>query len=158
MSERVAPNKLVTLTYRITDVEGRLLEQYDTPISYLHGGYSGMFEPVERALEGKRVGDVVEVSLAPAEGFGEHDPNLTFTDSLENVPHEFRHVGAEVEMQNDHGDTHKFIVTRIENGRLTVDGNHPFAGKTVMFRVEIQSVRDASPEELRQAGLPPGMH
>jgi FKBP-type peptidyl-prolyl cis-trans isomerase SlyD len=158
MSERVAPNKLVTLTYRITDAEGRLLEQYDTPISYLHGGHSGMFEPVERALEGKRVGDVVEVSLAPAEGFGEHDPNLTFTDSIENVPHEFRHVGAEVEMQNDHGDTHKFIVSRIENGRLTVDGNHPFAGKTVMFRVEIQSVRDASPEELRQAGLPPGMH
>ncbi len=158
MSEQIAPNKLVTLTYRITDTEGNVLEQYDTPISYLHGGHSGMFEKVERALEGKRVNDVVEVSLTPAEGFGDHDPNLTFTDAIENVPPEFRRLGAEVEMQNDNGEALKFIVTRIENGRLTVDSNHPFAGKTVHFRVEVMSVRDASPEELREAGLPPGLH
>ena len=158
MSEFIAPNKLVTLTYRISDVDGTVLEQNDVPVSYLHGGHSEMFEKVERALEGKGAGDVVEVSLAPAEGFGEHDPNLTFTDDLDNVPPEFRRLGAEVEMQNADGDVRTFIVTRIENGRLTVDCNHPFAGKTVYFRIEVMSVRDASPDELREAGLPPGLH
>ncbi|HWS01798.1 MAG TPA: peptidylprolyl isomerase [Gammaproteobacteria bacterium] len=158
MSERIAPRKLVSLTYRISDTEGVLLEQNDVPVSYLHGGYSEMFEKVERALEGKGAGDVVEVSLDPTEGFGAHDPNLTFTDDIENVPPEFRHLGAEVEMQGEHGEARTFIVTRIENGQLTVDCNHPFAGKTVLFRIEILSVRDASPDELREAGLPPGMH
>ncbi|MBI5460693.1 MAG: FKBP-type peptidyl-prolyl cis-trans isomerase [Gammaproteobacteria bacterium] len=157
MSEHIAPRKLVTLTYRITDTDGLVLEQNDMPVSYLHGGHSQMFEKVERALEGKAAGDVVEVSLAPAEGFGDRDPNLTFTDDLDNVPPEFRRLGAEVEMQNENGDVRTFIVTHIENGRLTVDCNHPFAGKTVLFRIEVLSVRDASPDELREAGLPPGL-
>jgi FKBP-type peptidyl-prolyl cis-trans isomerase SlyD len=156
--QRIAPAKLVTLTYRITDAEGRVLEQNDMPVSYLHGGYSEMFEKVERALEGKAAGDVVEVTLAPHEGFGNHDPDLTFTDDLDNVPPEFRRIGAEVEMQNEAGDARTFIVTRIENGQLTVDCNHPFAGKTVHFRIEILSVRDASAEELQQAGATPNLH
>lgn len=156
--QRIAAAKLVTLTYRITDTEGRVLEQNDVPVSYLHGGYSELFEKVERALEGKAAGDVVEVTLSPDEGFGDHDPNLTFTDDLDNVPPEFRRIGAEVEMQNEAGDTRTFIVTRIENGQLTVDCNHPFAGKTVRFRIEIQAVRDATPEELQQAGATSNLH
>lgn len=158
MSELIAPRKLVTLTYRITNSDGLVLEQNDVPVSYLHGGQSEMFEKVERALEGKGVGDAVEVSLSPAEGFGEHDPNLTFTDAVDNVPPEFRRIGAEVSMQNDQGDARTFIVTRIEDGQLTVDCNHPFAGKTVHFHIQVMAVRDASPDELREAGLPPGMH
>jgi FKBP-type peptidyl-prolyl cis-trans isomerase SlyD len=158
MSERIAPAKLVTLTYRITDTEGLVLEQNDMPVSYLHGGYSDMFGKVERALEGKAAGDVVEVTLNPDEGFGDHNPDLTFTDDLDNVPPEFRRIGAEVEMQNEAGDARTFIVTRIENGQLTVDCNHPFAGKTVCFRIEILSVRDATADELREAGAPPGLH
>ena len=156
--QRIASAKLVTLTYRITDTEGNVLEQNDMPVSYLHGGYSDLFEKVERALEGKAAGDVVEVTLNPDEGFGDHDPSLTFTDDLDNVPPEFRRIGAEVEMQNEAGDTRTFIVTRIENGQLTVDCNHPFAGKTVRFRIEIQAVRDATPEELQQAGATANLH
>lgn len=154
MSETIAPHKFVTLTYRIVGTDGLVLEQNDIPVSYIHGGYSDLFEKVERALEGKAAGDSVSVTLSPDEGFGEHDPNLTFTDELENVPHEFRHLGAQVEMQNEVGDVRTFIVTRIEDGQLTVDCNHPFAGKTVRFEVQIQSVRDASAEELREVGAP----
>lgn len=155
MSEqRVTLNKFVTLTYRIVDTDGTVLEQNDIPVSYIHGGHSELFEKIERALEGKAAGDSVSVTLEPHEGFGEHDPNLTFTDDLENVPHEFRYLGAQVEMQNEVGDVRTFIVTRIEDGQLTVDCNHPFAGKTVRFEVDIQSVRDASPEELREVGAP----
>ena len=155
MSEqRIAPYKFVTLTYRIVDTDDSVLEQNDIPVSYIHGGHSELFEKIERALEGKAAGDTVSVTLAPHEGFGEHDPHLTFTDDLENVPPEFRHIGAQVEMQNEAGDVRTFIVTHIENGQLTVDCNHPFAGKTVRFEVDVRSVRDATPEELREIGAP----
>ena len=156
--QRIAPTKLVTLTYRISDTEGRVLEQNDMPVSYLHGGYSDMFEKVERALEGKAAGDVVEVTLAPNEGFGEHNANLTFTDDIENVPPEFRRIGAEVQMENELGEPRNFIVTKIENGQLTVDCNHPFAGKTVRFHIEVMSVRDATAEELQQARAASNVH
>lgn len=153
MSEqRIAPFKFVTLTYRIFDSDGLVLEQNDIPVSYIHGGHSELFEKIERALEGKIAGERITVTLAPHEGFGEHDPNLTFTDDLNNVPPEFRHIGAQVEMQNEAGETRTFVVTRIDNGRLTVDCNHPFAGKTVRFEVDVQSVRDATPDELREIG------
>lgn len=153
MSEqRIAPFKFVTLTYRIYDSDGLVLEQNDIPVSYIHGGHSELFEKIERALEGKIAGERITVTLAPHEGFGEHDPNLTFTDDLNNVPPEFRHIGAQVEMQNEAGDVRTFVVTRIDNGRLTVDCNHPFAGKTVRFEVDVQSVRDATTEELREIG------
>ena len=65
----------------------------------------------------------------------------------------FQTLGAQVEMQNDRGETRSFIVSRIEDGRLTVDGNHPLAGKTLRFVVEVNDVRDATPEEIA-AGVP----
>ena len=98
---RVGPNKVVSITYRILDEDGSLLEQVDLPVSYVHGGHSNLIEKVERALEGHAVGDEVEVTLEPEEGFGEHDPSLTYTDDLANVPEQFRRLGAQVEMQND---------------------------------------------------------
>ena len=153
MSEqRISKHKLVTLTYSILDDAGAVLEQNDMPVSYLHGGFSDLFEKVERALEGKVAGDTVEVTLAPDEGFGPHDPDLTFTDDIDNVPPQFRRVGAEVEMQNEAGESRVFVVTQVDNGQVTVDCNHPFAGKTVHFKVEVVSVRDATGDELRQAG------
>jgi FKBP-type peptidyl-prolyl cis-trans isomerase SlyD len=93
------------------------------------------------------VGDTVEVTLTPEEGFGENDPELTYTDVIENVPDEFRRIGAEVEMMNDQGDSKKFTVTHIEDGKLTVDGNHPMAGKIITFRIKVTDIRDASPDE-----------
>jgi FKBP-type peptidyl-prolyl cis-trans isomerase SlyD len=100
------------------------------------------------------VGDVVDVSLTPEEGFGAHDESLTYTDDIENVPPEFRRVGAEVEMMNDQGDARKFLVTRIEDGKLTVDGNHPMAGKIITFHIKVVDIRDATDEEISN-GVPP---
>ena len=149
MSEQFAgQDKLVTFTYSIVDESGEILEQSDIPIDYVHGGKNDLFEKVEQALEGSVIGDTVEVTLTPEEGFGEHDPQLTYTDELENVPPEFQHVGAEVEMLNDQGDSRKFTVTHIENGKLTVDGNHPMAGKAITFHISVIGIRDATAEEL----------
>jgi len=149
MSNRfVEQNKVVSFTYSIVDESGELLEQSDLPISYVHGCKHDLFEKVVDELEGCVVGDTVEIPLTPEEGFGPHDPELTYTDDIENVPDEFRSVGAEVEMMNDQGNSRKFTVTRIENGKLTVDGNHPMAGKTIIFRIKVTDIRDATAEEI----------
>jgi len=147
---RITSGKVVSITYVILDTDREVLEQSDLPVSYVHGGPNKMFEQVEAALEGARTGDRVEVTLGPEQAFGEHDPDLTFTDDIENVPPQFRHVGAEVQMQNDRGETRTFFVTRIEDGKLTVDCNHPFAGKTLIFAVTVTDVRPATLEEMHK--------
>lgn len=157
--DRVAANKVVSVIYSIKDEQGETIEHTDLPVSYIHGGRSDMFEKIERELEGKTVDDRVQVTLGPDEAFGDHNPGLTFTDDIENVPEALRFVGAELEAQNAEGETLKFIVTGIKDSKLTVDANHPMAGKTVTFHVKVADVRDATSTELasgqpEELGLP----
>ncbi|MEJ5210179.1 MAG: FKBP-type peptidyl-prolyl cis-trans isomerase [Burkholderiales bacterium] len=163
MSEPVvSKNKAVYITYSILTDGGEVYEQSDLPVGYVHGADSGLFEPVEQALEGARVGDRREVTLSPEEAFGPHDARLTYTDDIENVPPEYRRLGAEVEFENEKGESLTFRVTRIEDGKLTIDANHPLAGKTVTFVVNVVAIRDATPEEIAQGrpfdGTPPTLH
>jgi FKBP-type peptidyl-prolyl cis-trans isomerase SlyD len=146
----IESNKVVSFTYSIVDDKGELLEQSDLPISYVHGGKHDLFDKVVQALDGSVIDDAVEVSLTPEEGFGPRDPELTYTDSIENVPDEFRRIGAEVEMMNDSGESRTFTVTRIEGDKLTVDGNHPMAGKAITFRIKVIDIRDATQEEVER--------
>jgi len=147
--QRISRNKVVQFTYSITDEEGNIVEQVDLPVKYVHGASDmGLIERVERALEGCQVGDKIEVDVPASEGFGEIDPSLSFTDDMDNVPPQFRQIGAQVEMANDGGETKTFTVTHIEDGKLTVDGNHPLAGKTAKFYVTVLDIRDATPEEI----------
>ena len=154
----VGKQKVVSITYSIVSDSGEVLEQSDIPVSYAHGGVNQMFPEVEAALEGRTVGDSIQVVLPPEKAFGEHDPSLTFVDDIDNVPPEFRHVGAEVEMRNDQGETRSFLVSKIEEGKLTVDGNHPFAGKTLTYAVTINDIRDATDEEMKKGASAPVLH
>jgi FKBP-type peptidyl-prolyl cis-trans isomerase SlyD len=144
----VSRNKAVFFTYIITNESGEVVEQVDLPVGYIHGADSGIIEKVEKAMEGCTVEDTISVELTPAEGFGESNPALTYTDDIENVPSEFHKVGAEVEMQNDEGEVKTFVVSAIEDGKLTVDGNHPLSGKNLVFRLKISEIRAASPDEI----------
>jgi len=163
MSDQVIKNgKLVSLTYKICDESGTVLEQSDLPVSYIHGGQNELIGGMDRAVAGKCTGDEVELTLDSNQGFGTHDPELTFTDSIENVPPQFRHLGAQVQMQNESGEVKTFYVTKIEDEALTVDGNHPFAGKNLIVKVQIQDVRDPTDQERTQDEMshvaPPVMH
>ncbi len=149
----VTKDKVVSLTYVLHDQDGEIFEYTDLPVHYLHGSGQGLFDKIEEALDGHDVGDVVEVELPPADGFGERDDRLVFTDDLANVPPEFQQVGAQVEAENDRGESLTFVVTRVEAGTVTVDANHPLAGQTVRFVVTIRDVRDATDEE-RETGRP----
>lgn len=147
----IKPGKFVSLTYTIADNDDNLMEQNDIPVSYIHGGETELIGGMDKAVAGKGVGAMVEVLVPPEDGLGAHDPELTFTDDLENVPPQFRQIGAEVPMQGTNGETKTFYVTKIEDGKLTVDGNHPLAGKILKIRVTILEVRDATPEDMQPA-------
>lgn len=153
----VSDGTVVSFTYSIQDESGEIVEQSDLPISYVHGGKHDLFEKIEQALEGCVVGDSVQVPLTPEEGFGPHDASLTYTDDIDNVPPEFRRVGAEVEMMNDAGEARKFTVTHIGDGKLTVDGNHPLAGKVITFNIKLVGIRTASEDEMASGVEPMAM-
>lgn len=149
MSDKINHNKFVSLIYTITDDDDNILERIDMPIQYIQGVKSQVIEKIETALEGHQEGDLVHVTLSPEEGFGAHQPELTFSDDINNVPPQFHTIGAEVEFQNDQGESKIFRVTAIEDGKLTVDGNHPFAGKTITYNITVKEVRDATESELK---------
>jgi FKBP-type peptidyl-prolyl cis-trans isomerase SlyD len=148
----VSKHKVVAVTYSILDESGAILEQSDIPVHYVHGGPNDMFPDVEEALDGCAPGASIEVVLRPDRAFGEHDPALTFVDDIDNVPPQFRHIGAEVQMQNASGEVRSFFVSNIDNGKLTVDGNHPFAGKTLTYALTVADIREATDEE-KQKGV-----
>ncbi|KPK49122.1 MAG: hypothetical protein AMS22_14205 [Thiotrichales bacterium SG8_50] len=141
---RVEPNKVVSVTYLLRNQRGDIVDYRDLPVAYVHGAGSELFPQIEQALTEKTVGETIEVTLGPDEAFGAHDPKLTFTDDLENVPPELRQIGKEFEAQS---------VTQIENGKLTVDANHPLAGQTITFVVTVHDIREATDDE-RKAGRP----
>ncbi len=154
----VSKHKVIAITYAIIDESGVILEQSDIPVYYVHGGPNDMFPDVEEALEGRKLGDSVEVVLPPEKAFGYHDPAMTFTDDIANVPPQFRKVGAEVQMQNERGETRSFIVSRIDDNKLTVDGNHPFAGKTLRYAITVADIREATEEEKQNGIAKPILH
>jgi FKBP-type peptidyl-prolyl cis-trans isomerase SlyD len=145
----VAHNKLVYITYSILDARGMVVEQHDVPVGYVQGANSGILPAIESAVAGRKIGERVEISLTPEEGYGLRDESLVFTDDLDNVPEQFRRVGAEVMFENASGETKVFYVTAIEDGKLTLDGNPSLAGQSVTCLVNVIDIREATPEEIR---------
>ena len=143
MTQTVTKNKLVSITYSILSGEGEVVEQNNTPIEFVYGVDDRIFPKIILELEGKTIGDNVEVVLPPEEGFGVEDPELIIVTSIENAPPEYQVIGAKPTFQNEQGETLEMTVTNIEDGQITVNGNHPFAGKTMRFVVTIVGVRDA---------------
>ena len=144
----ISENCIVAFTYQILDEQGEIMEHSDVPMEYIHGVSGTMYSKVEQAMGGKRAGDMVEVTLPPKDGFGEYDPNLTFTDHIDNMPEEYRWVGAKPTFDNEAGGSMELVVSKIEGDQLTVDANHPFAGKAVTFRMKIVNVREATQADL----------
>ena len=150
MSETIQDGKFVELTYKVTDKKsGHVLTRVEFPLGYVHG-YNEILAPsVHKELEGKSVGDVIEVPIDGNQIFGPRDESLVFTDLLENIPEEYRQVGTSILMESDKGQTRSFLVTQMDDERLTVDGNNPLCGRAVVFTLEILTVRDATDEETR---------
>jgi len=153
MSDVISLNKYVELTYKVIDKKtGNVLTLVEFPLGYVHGVNETLSPAVTAELEGKRAGDTIEVPIDGNDLYGPRDESLVFTDRIENVPEEYREVGTTIVMENDKGEAKSFIVTRMDDKTLTVDGNNPLCGRDVIFRLEVQAVRDATVEEMEAGG------
>ena len=149
MKETIRDNKFVELNYKVLDEKtGQVLSTVEFPLSYVHGADQVLAAQVTAELEGKAEGDVIEISIDGNVIFGARDESLVFTDRIENVPEEFREVGTKILMENEKGEPKEFIVTRMDDETLTVDGNNPLCGRDLVFKLEILTVRDATDEEI----------
>ena len=150
MSETIQNGKFVELTYKVTDKKsGHVLTTVEFPLGYVHGHNEILAPFVHMRLEGRSAGDVIEVPIDGNQIFGPRDESLVFTDRIDNVPEEYRKIGTSILMENDRGQTRSFLVTRIDDQTLTVDGNNPLCGREVVFALEILTVRDATDEETK---------
>ncbi|MCA1769703.1 MAG: peptidylprolyl isomerase [Halomonas sp.] len=145
----IAQNSVVSFHYTLTNDTGEVLDSSEgrEPLTYLHG--AGNIVPgLEKELEGRQAGDKLSAVVEPGEGYGEKQEQL-----VQEVPRDaFQGVeGIEPGMQfqaQTQGGPLMVTVTSVEGDTVTVDGNHPLAGQTLNFAVEIASVREASEEEL----------
>lgn len=146
----ITQHKVVTMQYQVIDVDtGQLIDSSDNvgPMTYLHGAQN-IIPGLENALEGRGVGDEIEVTVEPDDAYGDYAeervqqvPREAF-DSMEKVE-----PGMEINAQTEHGPV-ELIIVEVNDSTVTVDGNHPLAGRTLTFNVKIESVRDASAEEI----------
>lgn len=149
MTDTIQDNKFVELNYKVLDKKtGQVLSTVEFPISYVHGADQVLATMVTDQLVGRVAGDVIEVPIDGNLIYGPRDENLVFTDHIENVPEEFREIGMKILMESEKGEPREFIVTRMDDKTLTVDGNNPLCGRDLIFKLEILTVRDATQEEI----------
>ena len=151
--EVIAPGKYVELKYQVIDSKNKsVLTEVEFPIGYVHGVNEILAPPVMMELEGKAVGDKIEVPIDCNDLYGPRDESLVITEALDNVPEEYHEVGTAILMENDKGQTKSFLVTRVDGQSVTIDGNNPLCGREVIFILEIILVRDATDEEAEYGG------
>jgi len=146
---QIAQNSVAAFHYTLTDDHGQVIDSSAgrDPLTYLHG--SGQIVPgLEKQMEGRSAGDKFSAEVPPEEGYGVHHPEL-----MQEVPREaFQGVediqpGMQFQGRGPQGEIN-VTVTRVENDKVFIDGNHPLAGKTLHFAIEVADVREASAEEL----------
>lgn len=149
MKQRIQENKYVELNYKVLDHKtGQVLSTVEFPLGYVHGANQVLAAQVTARLEGLEEGDTIEIPIDGNVIYGARDENLVFTDHIENVPEEFREIGTKILMENEKGEPREFIVTRMDEKTLTVDGNNPLCGRDLLFKLDILLVRDATPQEI----------
>ncbi len=147
---RIEKGRVVDIDYSLHLGDGQVVDRSEPnePLTYLHG--QGDIVPgLETALEGAQVGDRKQVVVSPANGYGNHDPRGIQRVPREAFPQGFQpEVGMQLSAQGPDGDEVMFVIQRVEPDAVTIDLNHPLAGKTLHFDVMVREVRDATPEEL----------
>ncbi len=147
----IADRCVASFNYKLTDDEGQVIDSSEgrAPLAYLHG--AGNIVPgLEKELSGKTVGDSFKAKIPPELGYGQHNEAM-----VQELPSEaFQGVdevkpGMQFQAQSPQGPLN-VVVTKVAEDAITVDGNHPLAGKTLHFDVEVTEVREATSVELEQ--------
>jgi FKBP-type peptidyl-prolyl cis-trans isomerase SlyD len=143
----ITKNTVVTMTFKVTDAQGKLLEDGKEPRAYLHGGFGNTLPRVEAELEGKEAGFQTTLTLAPEDAFGPRNESLVTTMPKKDFPPGVK-VGGEIKGYDADGHEQWFIVKKIKGDTVHLDGNHAYAGQTLKFALKVISVREASAEEV----------
>jgi FKBP-type peptidyl-prolyl cis-trans isomerase SlyD len=146
---QIAKHKVVSIDYTLTDDHNKIVDtsKGSEPLTYIHGT-GNLIPGLEKALAGKSPGDALEVTIPPEEGYGVHDESL-----LEVLPRSKFTAEKEVQVgmqfyAEGGSEVQVITVVGVEGDSVTIDGNHPLAGKTLNFAVKIVDVREATPEEV----------
>ncbi|MEX1117879.1 MAG: peptidylprolyl isomerase [Terrimicrobiaceae bacterium] len=157
---KITSGKVVLIDYTLTDDQKQTIDSSEghEPLAYIHG--SGQIIPgLEKALDGRVVGDALRVDVPAAEGYGEHDAEKIINiprSQVEGVPD--LKVGIQLQASGG-GGPQVVTVTKLTDNEVTLDGNHPLAGKNLHFDVTIREVRDATDEEIAHGHVHgPGGH
>ncbi len=145
----IVRNTVVTLQYRVSDSDGNAVDEGKSPIVYLHGGYGGIFDRIEEALQGKVKGETLEIKLQPEDAFGDYDAELVNIEPRKLFPENIE-VGMQFERADGDDDAEGvlYTITDIAEDKVVVDGNHPLAGMSLVFACTVADVRTATAEEI----------
>lgn len=157
---KIENNRVAQIHYTLKDDQGEILDSSvgQNPLPYIHG-VGALIPGLEKQLAGKQVGDKFTAVVSPAEGYGEYDKNSVFEvpasgfdgdDELE--------LGMQVQLDTEEGPA-VATITNIEDDVVTLDLNHPLAGVSLHFDVEVMEVREATSQELEHGHVhTPGHH
>ena len=156
---QIAAQKVISIEYTLKDDSGSVIDSSNgrKPLTYIHG--TGAIVPgLEQALEGKSVGETIDVSLTPEQGYGERDPKLVQNIPIRKLPDRKAEVGMTFQVKTPEGPR-LLVINAVKGDYATVDANHPLAGMNLNFQVKVVDVRDASEEELQHGHVHgPGGH
>jgi FKBP-type peptidyl-prolyl cis-trans isomerase SlyD len=155
----VEKDRWVTVHYRLFDSQGEAVEDGEREITYLHGGYGELFEPIEQALEGQAPGFETSLYLEPEETFGDYDAELVRLAPRAQFPAELEEGMSFDGLPGEERDGRIWMVTDISDEAVVLDGNHPLAGMALRFELKVIEVREAEDDEIeaeqvRQSGGP----
>ena len=157
MSEKVSNGKVVAFSYELKNNKGETLEKSDQPLEYLHGN-NNIIPGLEKEMEGLAVGDQKDVTVKPSDGYGEYDKELRFEVPRKNFPAEIEiQAGMEFQTETENGPM-IVTITEVKPDIIVVDGNHPLAGQQLHFDVTIQSIREATEQEMNHGHVHHGGH
>lgn len=146
---KAAQGKIVALHYTLTDDSGAVLDSSrgHEPFAYLHG-YGNIIRGLETALESCEAGFSGTIRVLPADGYGELNPQAVFEVPRDQFPpNEDIQIGMQIQGDGEHG-VMNFRVVGVNDQSIMLDANHPMAGKTLNFEVELLAVREPTPQEL----------
>jgi len=149
----ITKNCLVTLDYTVFDTDNNLLDSGAQPLIYLHGGYGDVFEKIEKALEGKSIGESIHIQLSPKDAFGEYKQEFVLIEDRNQFEDDLE-VGQNVEMVFSEGEDEEIVLTysvvEILEDKVILDANHPLAGVTIIFDGTVIGVREATSDEIEK--------
>lgn len=146
---KIEHGRIVTMHYTLKDASGATIEssREGAPLAYLHG-YGQLIPGLERELAGTEPGHVATVTVAPEDAYGSRDPRAVIRADKGSFPEDITiEPGAEVAAETPEGPL-SFVIVAVEGDQVVLDANHPMAGKTLTFDVEVVGVREATPDEL----------